>query len=147
MTEIPTWWLVLSGLFFFMNTLLFLAGIVVAIAMVRLLKDLNPKIAALEKSTQELITKVQAVAERVEEVAESVRNTVQSVGGNAKHVAGSAELVAATASRQFEKVSPIVTGVLTAMKIMRAVQDMRSARSAKKDKAKKKKSGLAVFKR
>jgi methyl-accepting chemotaxis protein len=147
MTEIPTWWLVLSGVFFLMNTLLFLAAIVVAVYLIRLIKESGPKIAALEKSIQELLVKIQAVATRVEEVATSVRETVDNVAGKATRVAGSAEMVASSASRQFDKVSPIVTGVLTSIKIFRAIQSMRSSRSAKKAKEAKKKSGLAVFRR
>ena len=146
MTEIPTWWLVLSGVFFFLNTLLFIAGICVAIYAIKFMKELSPKIASLEQSIQQLIAKVHAVAERVEEVAAHVRDTVSNVGGKAKHVAGSAELVASSASRQFERISPIVTGVMTAVKIIRAVQNLRAARSQKREKEKKK-GGLAVFRR
>jgi len=146
MTEIPTWWLVLSGVFFVCNGVLFIVGTIALIYLIRVLKVASPRLAAIEKSIQELVVKISAVTEKVEQVATSLRETVENVGGRAKGVAGSAELVAATASRQFEKASPIVTGVLTALKIMQAVQGFRASRSAKKESSKKK-SGLAVFKK
>jgi methyl-accepting chemotaxis protein len=147
MTEIPTWWLVLSGVFFFMNALLFLACACAAVYLISFMRELSPRIATLEKSLQELIAKIQAVTERVEGVAASLRDTVESVGGKAKHVAGSAEMVASSASRQFERVSPIVTGVLTTIKIIRAIQSLKQARAAKKEHASRKKGSIAVFKR
>jgi hypothetical protein len=149
MSEIPTWWLVLSGVFFFLNAVLFVALAYAATQLVKFLKDVSPRVAALEKSTQELIVKVQGVAEKVDEVATSVKQTVENVGGRARGVVGSAEIVASVATKQFEKYSPIVTGVLTAVKVIRAVRGLKVARDERKSRSSDKKSkgkSVAVYK-
>ena len=131
MNEIPIWWLVLSGLFFFLSTVLCIVGIVALIYLIRLVKELAPRIEALEAAVRELIFKVHAVAERVEEVAASVRDTVRSVGGKASHVAGAADLVATAATKQFDRIAPIVSVLVTGFKIFRAVQGLRKKREPK----------------
>ena len=152
MNEIPSWWLAVSGLFFVLNAVLFVFLIVAAIQFMKFMKDVAPRIEALEKSTQELIVNVQGVAKRVDEVAASVKETVDSVGGKARGLASSAELVVSATSRQFERITPVVTGVLTAIKVIRAVRDLRHARQEKKAEAEaktkgRKKSEIAVYKR
>jgi hypothetical protein len=54
-----------------------------------------------------------------------VKTAVDGVGGKAKSVAGSAEIVATSASRQFERFSPLLVGALTAIRIVKAVSDAR----------------------
>lgn len=146
MTEIPIWWLVLSGVFFFLNALLCIAGIVLVAYLIRLVKDLAPRIEALEAAVRELILKVQGVADRVEEVAASVRDTVRSVGGKASHVAGAADLVATAATKQFDRIAPVVSGIVTVVKIFRAVQGLRRSRQPRREERPHKDGRIAVYK-
>jgi uncharacterized protein YoxC len=131
MKEIPSWWLFLSGLFFFLNAILCVVGIVAVVYLIRLVKELGPRIESLEAAVRELIFKVHAVADRVEEVAASVRDTVRSVGGQATHVAGAAGLVATAATKQFDRIAPVVSVLVTAFKIFRVVQGLRNKRGGK----------------
>jgi uncharacterized protein YoxC len=130
MSEIPTWWLVLSGVFFFMNILFFVAMTFAMLALARMVKNIQPQISGLSTKVHGLIDTVENVAKRVEEVAASVRQTVEGVGGRAQGVIGSAEVVAHSASKQFEKFSPFVVGALTAMRLVKALNEMRHGRSA-----------------
>lgn len=122
MTTIPTWWLVLSGIFFFMNIVLFAALAFAAVKLVGILKDLTPKIVAIEGQVQDLVKKVQALTA-------SVQETVSNVGGKTKAVVGSAEGVVQSASRQFERYSPFVIGSLTAIRLVSALNQARQGRS------------------
>lgn len=131
MTEIPTWWLVASGIFFILNTLLFIVLGICAVFLLKFVTGLKPKIESLESSIQGLVTKVHGVADRVEEVAASVKTTVEGVGGRAKSVVGSAELVAQSASRQFERFSPFVIGAMTAIRLVKALSDARAGMAEK----------------
>ena len=146
MTDIPSWWLYLSGAFFLFNIVLFGVLIYAILSLVKLVKALQPRVESLEDSVKTLIVKVQDVADRVEEVATSVRDTVQNVGGRARNVVGTAEMVAGAASKQFERLAPLATGVITALKVLKAVQEFRHRR-AEPEESKKKSSGIVVYKR
>ena len=74
MTEIPSWWLAVSGVFFVVNIFLFAAIFVAVLKLVKITQELAPKVNAL-------VDRVEKVAERVEEVAESAKGTVDAVGG------------------------------------------------------------------
>lgn len=129
--EIPTWWLILSGAFFAFN-LLFLAALTfLALRMAGFMQELKPKVDELNTKVNALIVQVQDVTKKVEAVANQVSESVNEVSGRAKGVVGSAELVAQSASRQFEKFSPFVVGAVTAMRLVRALNDIRGGRNAK----------------
>lgn len=117
---VPTWWLVLSGLFFFMNIVLFAALAFAAVKLVGILKELTPKIVAIEKQVQDLVKKVQ-------DLTASLQQTVSELGGKAKGVAGSAEGIVQSASRQFERYSPFVIGSLTAIRLVSALSQARKS--------------------
>ena len=132
MTQIPIWWLILSGIFFFVNTLMFVVLTVALFKLIKFTEELSPRVKAIEAQIQELIVRLQAVAKQVEEATASVKQTVDTVGGRARGLVGTAEVLANTTGRQIERLSPIVAGVMTAVKIVRAVQDFRSARNERK---------------
>ena len=127
---VPTWWLVLSGLFFFMNIVLFAALAYAAVKLIGILKDLTPRVVAIEKQVQDLIKKVQ-------DLAANLQQTVGELSGRAKGVVGSAEGVAQSASRQFERYSPFVIGSLTAIRLVSALNGVRQGRSLAKSTTKK----------
>jgi len=118
MTEIPTWWLVLSAVFFGLNILLLIGWIVALTKIVGVVKALQPKIS-------DLTTKVEGIAEKVNDLTTHTRETVENVGGRAKSVVGSVEKIAHTASVQFEKFSPLLVGGLTAIKLLTALRDYK----------------------
>ncbi len=109
MNEIPMWWLVLSGLFFALNVVLFAALAYLALEFAKFQKTLQPKIT-------ELTEKVNSISKNVEELSAHVKNT-----------AGSANIIARSASQQFEKYSPIIMGVTTALRLFKAFQEFRGS--------------------
>jgi hypothetical protein len=128
--EIPLWWLVVSGLFFFINCLFFLVLMFVVIKLVQLMTEMKPKIESLEGSIQSLVVKVGGIAENVEELTATVKTTVDKVGGNAVSVASNAQIVAQAASTQFERYSPLVVG---AIGVIRVIGALRASRQAAKE--------------
>jgi len=132
MTEIPTWWLVVSAAFFVVNLLMFAALGYAVIKLVAFMKEVQPQITGLSTKVHSLIDTVEGVAKRVEEVALSVKDTVDGVGGKAKGVVGSAEIVMHSASKQFEKFSPFLVGTLTAIRLIKGLNEMRHGRPATK---------------
>lgn len=126
--EIPQWWFALSAIFFVVNIILFIAVIAAVWKLVQFFEAIQPKVQEISTQVNTLIVKVDRVADRVEEVAVSVRDTVEGVGGRAKGVASSVEIIAHSASRQFEKISPLVVGAMTAFRIIKGIRDLRSHR-------------------
>ena len=125
MNGMPTWWLVISGLAYLSLFLVCVSLIVVAVFAVKFLKEVAPKVVAIEGQVQDLVKKVQALTE-------SLHDTVSSVGGRAKGVVGSAEGIAQSASRQFERFSPFVIGALTAIRLVKALNESKKGRSLAK---------------
>jgi hypothetical protein len=122
MNGMPEWWIWASGIFFIVNILLISALIYLIFEVVKFLRSVQPKIVALTE-------KVESIGARVEEVALSVRTTSENLGGRAKSIAGSVDLVAHSASKQFERFSPLIIGVMTALRLLKAVQEYRRGKT------------------
>ena len=118
---VPMWWLVLSGLFFFMNIVLFGALAFAAIKLVGVAQGVLPRVVAIEKQVQD-------IAKKVQDLTANIQQTVSELGGRAKGVAGSAEGVVQSASRQFERYSPFVIGSLTAIRLVSALNKARMSK-------------------
>ncbi len=124
MTEIPTWVVIAAGLFFVVNILFYVALIAVLILVVK------PAMQQMSAKVSELTAKVDKVAVRVEELATNVRETLESVSLKASSILGSVELIAQSASKQFERFSPFIVGAMTAMRLVKSLNEMRHGRSA-----------------
>jgi uncharacterized protein YoxC len=118
MNEIPSLWLWLSGAFFFFATLFMIVLIVVSLQLVKLTKELKPKIESIS-------ARVDAIGKNLEELTAHVKVTAESVGGRAQNVAHSVESIAQLASGTFERFSPYVVGAMTAMKLVSGFLQMR----------------------
>ena len=126
---LPTWWLVLSAIFFVTTIVALGAVAYLSLTVVKLVRDVRPKVDEIGKKVGVLSEKVEGIAANVQDLTESVKGTVTNVGARASHVAGSVELVANSASRQFERFAPFITGALTAIRLAKALNEMRAGRS------------------
>jgi hypothetical protein len=124
MTEVPTIWLWVSGLFFFFGLLLFMALGVFVVFLIKWMKEMKPKIESISN-------RVDAIGKNVEELTEHVKATTASVGGRAQSVAASVDSIASLASSTFERFSPYVAGAMTAMKLISGFVQMRKSMSPK----------------
>lgn len=118
--EVPSWWLYISGAFFIVNLFVFIGLLVAIFQVVKVVKDISPRVHSLT-------TKVEGLTEKVGQLTESAKNTVETVGGKARNVAGSAESIANVGAAQFERFAPILAGVLTGLKILGAVRAFRQS--------------------
>jgi uncharacterized protein YoxC len=101
-------------------------------------------LVALETSAQSLVEKVNAIAGNVEELTATVKATAAEVGGNARSVATNAQIVSQTAAREFERYSPVLMGIVTAVKVVRAIGELR-AKPSQAEPGKKPKSKLGLI--
>jgi hypothetical protein len=126
MQEVPSWlivvWLIVSLLFFLTNLIL-----LAVLAYVGL--KLRPALEDLSKKVGDLTVKIERVAERVEDLAGNLGETVGNVGQKAAGILGSVELVLQSASRQFERFSPLLVGAMTAMRLVKSLNEMKSGKS------------------
>lgn len=122
---IPDWWLYLSGAFFALNVVFFLALIYLAIELLKFQKSLQPKIT-------ELTDRVNSISKNVDDISAHLKDTVTDVSGKARHVAGSADTIASIASHQMERFAPVIGGLMTAYKLFQAVSAYRHAANEKK---------------
>lgn len=129
MNQIPTWWLVVSAVFFAINILFFLALSFAMLKLASVIKELQPKIGELSTRVEGLVQKVEQVAERVEEVATHVKETVSDVGAKTSGILGSIEGIAHAASKQFERFSPFAVGAMTAMRLVKSLNEMKHGKS------------------
>src|ERR671916_376197 len=118
MQPVPTWWLVLSGLFFFVNILFFIGIMIGGFFLLKFMKDLRPRMDTLTQRLDDL-------HRRVIDLTETLHKNIEGIGGKAKGVVGSVERVAQSTSRQFERYSPFFIGALTAMRLIKALNEFR----------------------
>ncbi len=124
--ELPTIWLVVSGVFFAVNTVVFLVLAVLLIKVMKIMDELRPKVLALTDKVDTLTEKVTDVATQVDEVARSVRQTVDVVGSKTRSIATTGDRFIAGASMSLEKFSPYISGAFTLLKLFRAFQVARA---------------------
>jgi phage-related protein len=122
MTEMPTVWLWVSGIFFVLQSIFVIALTIAVFKLIQAIQQITPKVQAISD-------KVHDIGDKVEDLTANVKTTLEVVGGRAKSVAGSADLIAHTASRTFEKFSPVVIGILSALRILKALQEFRGGKS------------------
>ena len=124
MTEVPIIVVWLAGIFFFVNILFYIAVIYALLFVVK------PAMHRMSMKLSELTAKVDKVANRVEELATSVKDTLESVSMKANGILGSVELIAQAASKQFERFSPFIVGAMTAMRLVKSLNEMRHGKTA-----------------
>jgi|SRR5579862_2694960 len=119
MTDIPSWVVVSAGIFFLVQILSALCTIFLIFKVVQTMQELAPKVEAIS-------VKVKEIGDKVEDLTDSVKSTADTVGARAKSISGSADSIAQTAATSFERYSPYVVGILSALRILRAVQEFRA---------------------
>lgn len=113
MNNIPTWWLLLSGLYFFANTVLILTLIVVVIRLMPTIKSLSAK--------------VDSIATKVDGIATTTQQTLVQMGERSSKVGSNLELVSTLAKGQVERHVPIVMAILSGLKILGAIREFRGS--------------------
>ncbi len=103
MSEIPMWWLVISGIYFFLSILVLLALVIALFYVIGVLKDVQAKTGVLTS--------------RVDEILVQVRDTTRSLGSRATGVAERVESASGRIGPLFEKVAVGVLALAAFLKV------------------------------
>lgn len=125
MTPAENWFYILGIVFFVVNTLFFIGMVFAMFKLVQIAQAVQPKV-------EQLSNRVEAIGQQVEELSENVKTTVSQLGGRAQSVATSVDNIAHVASRQFEKFSPFIVGAMTAIRLVKALNEVRQGRTLAK---------------
>ena len=115
---IPDWWLVVTGIAGVCIALFFVAMVVMLGMIIKLIKDMEPKISGL-------VTKVDTLVEKVDGIAASTKVTVDNVGGHAKGIATSVEHITAIAAANFARFAPVLGLLSTGFKVYGMIREVR----------------------
>lgn len=121
MSELPIWWIVVSGIFFGL-AILVLIGLLFAV-----LKAMQA-LKSVQASVEKTIDRAEKVVDRLEAVAKSAQGTVESIGGRAKSAASSIESVVSAGAKKMETVAPIFVMALAGLKLYQHFAEMRAER-------------------
>ncbi len=129
MTEIPSAWLWVTGIFAGMSIIVLIFQAVLIAALVNLIRDLQPKIATISGKVHSIADKVEGIAERVEGIADTAKGTVESIGGKARSVASDFQGVASTSAHKIEEkmdsAAPIFVYAKMALDLVGVLLEMR----------------------
>jgi len=114
---VPTWWLVLSGLFFFVN-IIFFAGL--TFALFRLLEVAQ----AIKPKVDTILGRVDSIGSKVDELTETVKVVAEKIGQRAEGVASSASAISNVAATQVERFGPMIAAAATVAKIVGAAREV-----------------------
>lgn len=113
--EIPTWWLVLSGIFFVASLAVLVVTFVMVLKLLEVIKQLQPKV-------DRLTDRVEAISVKVDHIATSVQSTVERVGEKTTNVASSAELISSIGVRGIERYAPVISMIGMGIKAFQMVR-------------------------
>ena len=111
MTPLPTIWLVLSGLFFLVNIVFFGVLTFVALKLLQLSKTVEPKIASL-------LGTVNDIGKKVDDLTDIAKDVAAKVGQQAQGVTASANQISHVAAEQVERFGPIIAAATAAYKVI-----------------------------
>ena len=101
MVQIPSWWLILSGLFFFINAIFFCVLIFSMIKLLEVAKELKPKIDRISD-------RVDSISEKVDGIATDVQGRVHELSQTSSKISSSADLFATIANQGVSKFAPYI---------------------------------------
>lgn len=113
----PSWWLILSGLFFVVNAAFFVVLIVVLLKVLEVNKELKPKVDRISD-------RLDSISEKVDDIASSVQSTVKNVGEKTSTGADSLAMIAQLGSANFGRYAPALATLGT---VVKAVQMLKAA--------------------
>ena len=110
MSEVPSWWLQVTGGAAIAILLLCVAMMVIAVVMVALLLEVKKGIANVSE-------RVQSVASRVDSVAKQVEHVTTEVGTRTTGIMRSVDDIASGAFEVVERYAPVAIGLAVVFKL------------------------------
>ncbi len=135
MTEIPNWWLLVTGIAAILFVVLIAVMAFLIMTLIKLVQDLQQPVTKLLDQVNDLVpevkglvVKVEALTEKVEAIADSTKVTVDSVGEKTKAIAATVDGITAFASRQLQQYAPIIGSVLTGIRMFNAFREYKKSK-------------------
>ncbi len=128
--EIPTIWLVISGIFFAVGIAM---NVILSIAVFQLLKsvkEIQPQMIASMKS-------VEAMSKQVEALSEKLEDTVDTVGSKATAIVKTVDQFSASASKPLGIVTTAISTALSVFKLYQEIEGLFRPRVVDKKPTKK----------
>ena len=125
--SIPTWWLVVSGLYFATNIVVLA---LVAFGLVRAqqqMREMQPKLNALLANVDSISKRVDGIAQNVQETSHSVRSTVEGVTGRANAFASKTDSLTTAAGNYLQKAAPLLSVAFALYKIYHQFRSVRGS--------------------
>lgn len=91
--EIPTWWLVVSAVFFVLGSLLLIGLIVAVVLVLKMLGNVAQKVNALSQRVEVVSGKVEDLVASAKEVTLQARGVTSTLGGIASSTAHKLEII------------------------------------------------------
>lgn len=115
--QIPSWWLILSGLFFVINAVFFVVLIVVLLRLMEASKELKPKVDRISD-------RLDSISAKVDDIATNVQTTVKNVGEKTATGADSLAMIAQLGTANFGKYAPLLAALGTAVKSVQMLRQL-----------------------
>ena len=132
MTEIPSAWLWVTGIFAGMSIIVMLFQAVLIAALVNLIKDLQPKLTTISGKVHGIADKVEGIADRVEGIADSAKGIADTAKGTVESIGGKARNGATPSAHKIEEkmdtAAPIFVYAKMALDLVGALMEMRDRR-------------------
>jgi len=128
MSEIPSWWLVVSALFFLVNIAALVGQMALGYRALQTLQEMKPKVEELSVKANKTMDDVQRLTARMDSLATSLKGTADIVGVRARKVSDSVENLSGEATTQFSRLAPMIGTAMTILKVVQAYREFRSAR-------------------
>ncbi|MCK6632159.1 MAG: hypothetical protein L6Q31_07255 [Fimbriimonadaceae bacterium] len=118
MNEIPTWWLVISGAFFGIGVLAFLAMTALFLRLSAVVNELKPKI-------DNISAKVEALTANLESTSAQAKSTITTVGSGTANIVRSVETALVGSAKRLEGFATVMFTALSILKLVKEFQAVR----------------------
>jgi methyl-accepting chemotaxis protein len=114
---IPMWWLVVSGVFFFVNLIFFGVLIYALIQIMQVAKELKPKVDRISD-------RVDSISEKVDDMATTVNAALKNVSQKTTNIASSAEMISSIGAVNFGRYAPVIAALGSAVKAIQMLKQL-----------------------
>lgn len=114
---IPSWWLVLSGIYFGLLILVLLGLVAVVLVLLQRVREISGSI--------------KSVSRKVEDVLDQAKGTAHEVGGRAASIAASVEGVTKRMAPKIEIFATFTLGLMAVAKLRQTLMEKKRSKKAK----------------
>lgn len=119
--EVPTWWLVISAIFFAAGIVLYGVLAYAVLILAKQMRELQPQVKSI-------MHRVDEVSSKVDSISTNVKETVSSIGNRANSLVGSVESFAERTTSNLGKMAPFFALAFGAFRLYREFTATRGSK-------------------